>query len=88
MNWEIEKSVKQTEASTEKPVEKKQSPIKYILDQQKFRTRQDLLRLRLAIDVAESVLKYDRELLHDIYRLIIDDPDLWSHWESRKMKTK
>jgi len=33
----------------------KSSPIQYILEQQKLRTRQDLLRLRIAIDTAENI---------------------------------
>ena len=75
------------------PVEEKvqtrsNSPIKYILDQQKLRTRQDLLKLRLAVDVAENVTTYDRSLLHDIFRDVEKDPNLASNWESRKMKVK
>lgn len=70
----------------EKIQEKKNSPIKYILEQQKLRTRQDLLKLRVAIDSAESVHSYDRSLLHDIYREIDKDPTLHSNWTSRKMK--
>lgn len=68
--------------------ERKESPVKYVLDQQKIRARQDLLRLRLAIDAAENVTNYDRQLLHDIYREIIKDPNLDSQFGSRKMKTK
>lgn len=70
------------------PQERKESPVKYVLDQQKIRARQDLLRLRLAIDAAENVTNYDRQLLHDIYREIIKDPNLDSQFGSRKMKTK
>jgi hypothetical protein len=66
---------------------KQQTPIMYILEQQKLRTRQDLLKLRVAIDAAENVQNHDRELLHNIYRDIILDTNLSSQWESRKMKT-
>jgi len=72
------------------PVTQNQRPsaIKYILEEQKLRTRQDLFKLRVAVDQAESTSNPDRELLHDIYRDIILDPNLSSQWESRKMKTK
>jgi|ADGO01.1.fsa_nt_gi Mu-like prophage protein gp29 len=70
------------------PINRNQSPIKYILEQQKLRTRQDLLKLRLAIDSAENVTNFDRELLHNIYREVEKDPNLSSNWESRKMKVK
>jgi hypothetical protein len=72
----------------QKPQERRSSPIKYILDQQKLRTQQDLLKLRWAVDSAENVINYDRELLHNIYRDTDDDPELSSNWDSRKMKTK
>ncbi len=72
----------------QRPPERKNSPIKYILDQQKLRTRQDLLKLRVAIDCAENVINYDRQLLHDIYREVEKDPNFASNWESRKMKVK
>lgn len=78
----------QTVAVMDKPQERKNSPIKYILEQQKLRTRQDLFKLRLAIDTAENVQNHNRELLHDIYREIDKDPNLTSNWESRKMKVK
>jgi hypothetical protein len=69
-----------------KPQERKNSPIKYILEQQKLRTRQDLLKLRLAIDCAENVINPNRQLLHDIYRDVEKDPSFHSNWTSRKMK--
>jgi len=75
-------------ATIEQPQERKNSPIKYILDQQKLRTRQDLFKLRLAVDTAENVLTYNRELLHDIYREIDKDTNLTSNFDSRKMKVK
>lgn len=80
----------QTEQANEpmpKPKEKK-SVTAFIMEEQKLRTRQDLLTMRLAVDVAENPSTYDRELLHNIYRDIIIDPNLSSQWESRKMKTK
>lgn len=64
------------------------SPIKYILDQQKFRTREDLRTLRIAIDNAENIVNYNREDLHRICRECMRDPNLSGQWESRKMKTK
>lgn len=67
---------------------KKKSPIQYILDVQKIRVRQDLLRLRISIDIAENVRIYDRELLHKVYREVIKDPIVDAEWNSRKMKTK
>lgn len=82
------KRFKSAVAVDDKPQERKNSPIKYILDQQKLRTRQDLLKLRLAIDCAENVTNYDRQLLHDIFRDIEKDTNLSSNWESRKMKVK
>lgn len=75
-------------AQIEKPEQRRESPIKYILEQQKLRTRQDLLKLRLAVDSAENVQSYDRSLLHDIYRDIAKDLNLDSNWNSRKMKVK
>jgi hypothetical protein len=75
-------------AAIEKPEQRKQSPIKYILDQQKLRTRQDLLKLRLAVDTCENVMNYNREMLHNIYRDIEKDLNLSSNWNSRKMKVK
>lgn len=64
------------------------SPIRYILDQQFIRVRQDILKLRWAVDAAENVAKYDRQLLHNTYREIIRDPHVHAQWESRKMKVK
>lgn len=64
------------------------SPLKYILEQQKFRTREDLRTLRVAIDNAENITNYNREDLHRIYRECYRDPNLSGQWESRKMKTK
>lgn len=68
--------------------ERPKSPVKYILDQQKFRTREDLRKLRLAIDAADNPSSYNREDLHRIYRECLRDPNLSGQWESRKMKTK
>lgn len=73
-------------SGTEKIQERKDSPIKYILDQQKLRTRQDLLKLRISIDDAENVVTYNREMLHNIFRDIEKDLSLQSNWESRKLK--
>lgn len=66
----------------------KKSPITYILEQQKFRTREDLRTLRLAIEAAGNILNFDRQDLHRIYRECMRDSELQSQWESRKMKTK
>lgn len=73
-------------APEQKPEERRNSPIRYILDQQKLRTRQDLLKLRIAVDSAENRINYDRELLHNIFREIIKDANLSANWQSRKMK--
>ena len=77
---------KASSGSTDKIIERKESPIKYILDQQKLRTRQDLLKLRIAIDDAENVVSYNREMLHNIFREAEKDLSLQSNWESRKLK--
>lgn len=66
---------------------RKNSPISYILEQQKIRVRQDMLRLRIAIDACENIYNYNRYLLHNVYREIIKDPNLNAQWTSRKMKT-
>ncbi len=85
---EKSKSLETVALAGDKPAERKASPIKYILEQQKLRTRQDLLRLRIAIDAAENITNYDRSLLHLIYDEICKDTNLTSQWESRKMKVK
>lgn len=68
--------------------EQQKSPLKYILEQQKFRTREDLKTLRNAIEMAGNTTNYNREDLHRIYRECWRDPQLTGQWESRKMKTK
>lgn len=75
------------QSTPEKIEQRKNSPIKYIMEQQKIRVRQDLLRLRVAIDSAESVTNYDRYLLHNVFREAVKDANLHSNWTSRKMKT-
>lgn len=77
-----------TLALMEEPQKRSNSPIQYILEQQKLRTRQDLFKLRLAVDTAENIVNYDRQLLHDIYREIDKDTNLTSNFDSRKMKVK
>lgn len=64
------------------------SPLTYILDQQKYRTREDLKTLRMAIENADNIVNYNREDLNRIYRECMRDPNLAGQWESRKMKTK
>lgn len=66
---------------------KKNSPINYILEQQKIRVRQDALKLRVARQSCENIFNYNRFLLHNVFREIIDDPNLSAQWMSRKMKT-
>jgi phage gp29-like protein len=85
---EKNQGIPQTQALAEGAKERNSSPIKYILEQQKLRTRQDLLRLRVAVDAAENITNYDRSLLHLIYDELVKDPNLTSQWESRKMKVK
>lgn len=79
---------KRAEADAKKVQTRDNSPIKYILEQQKIRVRQDLLRLRTATDACESIYNYDRSLLHDVFREVEKDAYLHSQWTSRKMKTK
>jgi hypothetical protein len=67
---------------------RRSSPIDYIVAMQKFRTRQDLASLRLAIETANNITNYNRYLIHQIYREVVRDPVVSSQWESRKMKTK
>jgi len=87
--WYPKKVVAKAEdVGIQAPEEKRNSPIKYILEQQKLRTKQDLLKLRWAIDSAENTINPNRELWHAICREIIKDPDLASNWESRRMKVK
>lgn len=89
MNWDLPIKQNDSNPSPDKSIATRpQSPIKYILETQKFRTRQDLLRLRIAIDDSENIKTYNRYLLHQVYRDIIKDPNLDSQWNSRKMKTK
>lgn len=78
---------KEQYAKTPKPENRQNSPIAYILEQQKIRVRQDMLRLRVALQSAESVFNYDRYLLHNVFRETIKDPNLHANWTSRKMKT-
>lgn len=80
--------VEQPRNSLELAQERPKSPLTYILDQQKFRTREDLRKLRIAIDNAGNPHNYNREDLHRIYRECMRDSELQSQWESRKMKTK
>lgn len=72
---------------SDQAVQKKTSPINFILEQQKIRVRQDMLRLRVAIDSCENIYNYNRYLLHNVFREIIKDPNLHANWTSRKMKT-
>lgn len=66
---------------------RKNSPINYIMEQQKIRVRQDALKLRVARQSCENIFNYNRYLLHNVFRDIIDDPNLTAQWTSRKMKT-
>src|SRR5579864_9762444 len=74
--------------SVDQSIERKQSPIEYVLTTQKFRVRQDLASLRIAIESANNITNFNRYLLHQVYREVIQDPMVHSQWESRKMKTK
>lgn len=74
--------------SVDQSVERKQSPIEYVLTTQKFRVRQDLASLRVAIESANNITNFNRFLLHNVYRELVTDPMVHSQWESRKMKTK
>jgi hypothetical protein len=66
---------------------RKNSPINYIMEQQKIRVRQDALKLRVARQSCENIFNYNRYLLHNIFRETVEDPNLTAQWTSRKMKT-
>ena len=83
---QVVKEMRKTERET-KVQNKKNSPINYILEQQKIRVRQDALKLRVARQSCENIFNYNRYLLHNVFRDIIDDPNLNAQWTSRKMKT-
>jgi phage gp29-like protein len=68
--------------------QKRRTAITYIMEQQKFRARQDMLTLRVAIDMAENPKNPNREMLHRIFDQCDRDPSLTSNFESRKMKVK
>lgn len=70
------------------PVKEQKSIIKYVLENQKLRVKEDMRTLRMAIDSASNTTSYNREMLHRIYREVMRDPNLSGQWESRKMKTK
>lgn len=72
----------------DKEAQRKASPLEYVLAQQKFRTRQDIASLKIAIESANTVTNYNRYLLHQVFRDVIIDTMVDSQWESRKMKTK
>jgi len=74
--------------ATDPKVEQKRSPIEYVLAQQKFRVRQDIASLKLAIESANTITNYSRFLLHNVFREVMMDTMVTSQWESRKMKTK
>jgi phage gp29-like protein len=59
-----------------------------IEQRQKFRTREDIRKLELAIETAQNLVSYDREDLNRIYRRVLDDPMITSQWNTRKLKTQ
>jgi hypothetical protein len=75
--------------NAEEPKKKNRRPISSETEQrQKFRTREDIRKLELAIDQFNNLVNYDREDLHQIYRRNLEDPMLWSQWSTRLLKTK
>jgi len=66
---------------------RKSTPANYITQKQKYRMREDMLRLKWALDDCENIVTYNREQLHRIYREIYRDPQLRSQWTTRKLKT-
>ena len=66
---------------------KKSSSSTYHQLQQKYQTREDLKKLRLAREEAKNIETYNRYDLHNIYRSIIIDPEMSAQWNTRVMKT-
>lgn len=64
------------------------SPEKAIVEKQKFETFNDLLKWKNALDMANSVGIYNREILHEVYRQVWRDSHVQSQWNTRKMKVK
>ena len=62
--------------------------IDYTQKQQKYRTREDIRKLEWAIDNYNNIVNYNREDLNRIYRRNLEDPHLYSQWETRRLKTK
>lgn len=58
-----------------------------IAEKQKYRMREDLLQLKMAIEDAQNIILHNREALHRIYRECMKDPHYISQWGTRKLKT-
>ncbi len=65
----------------------KRSIAQNILIQQKFRVREDLRTLELAILDKDNIVSFNRELIHRIYRRVLQDSHIKSQWCTRKLKT-
>ncbi len=67
---------------------KKKSSSSYIQLQQKYQTLEDLRTLRLAIEDSNNIETYNRYLLHQIYRRVLNDPEFAAQWNTRILKTQ
>lgn len=85
MNWP---SLRATETPViNQAIEKRRSTADFISGKQEFRMREDLMRLRIALDSADNNTQFNREDLYRIYRECFKDPHLRSQWCTRKLKT-
>lgn len=73
--------------SSKKVVDQKKRKTRAIFEQQVYRVREDLSNLEDAISVAENRENFNREDLHRIYRLVIEDTAVYSNWNTRLLKT-
>jgi hypothetical protein len=63
------------------------SVVNAILEQQKYRYREDLKTFEDAIEARDNIVNYDREELHRIYRKCMQDAHVSSQWMNRKLHT-
>jgi len=63
------------------------SIVNAILEQQKYRFREDLKTFEDAIDSRNNIVNYDREEIHRIYRKCMQDSHVKSQWNNRKLNT-
>ena len=67
---------------------KKKTSSSYHQLQQKYQTLEDLRTLRLAIEDSNNIETYNRYLLHQIYRRVLNDPEFSAQWNTRVLKTQ